>query len=108
MSNALSQFLLLQNMDITSFSAKLGVPYTTAWRIVRGKVTPSDPLKLKIYQITKGQITPNDFYDLPALFEGDQPDLFGAVSSPKIFPESRITPSGLDCQESCQPMGAGC
>ncbi|MBE2191881.1 MAG: hypothetical protein IAE63_06850 [Alphaproteobacteria bacterium] len=100
MSNALNQFLDLQEMDITSFSAALGVPYQTAWRIVRGKVIPSDPLKIKIYRITMGKITPNDFYDLPDLSSpsGDlQADFLSSVSSPKVFPES--------CQDS---VGGGC
>ena len=101
MFNKLSQFLNHHNLDTTALSKLLDVPYPTAWRIVNRRVIPSDKLKLKIYAITNGYVTPNDFYDLPPLeSQQGQMDFFHAHSSPELFTESATpTPMTVPRQE---------
>lgn len=37
-----------------------------AWRLANGAI-PRRAIMARIYLATRGQVTPNDFYDLPAL-----------------------------------------
>lgn len=111
MCRAFKKFLQQQKITPIEFCKKYDMAQPTVSKYLAGNRIPRKAEMLKIFQITNGAVTPNDFYDLPDLSapSGDlQTDFFSSVSSSKVFPESRITPSGLDCQESCQPMGAGC
>lgn len=45
---------------------------------------PSREWMLKIHQLTRGEVTPNDFYDLPAL---DQPQLPLEAGAGPLFDE---------------------
>jgi hypothetical protein len=43
---------------------------------------PQPDLMRRIYALTRGAVTPNDFYDLPAIDQLELPDLAPADSAP--------------------------
>ena len=68
----------LVHMDLTTWMCAVGlddaaekanVSRSTVSRLRRGKAQLSKPLAATLYLLTGGQVTPNDFYDLPALPE---------------------------------------
>jgi len=44
---------------------QIGVSGTAAARYIRGERLPSKEQMLALYEISRGKVTPNDFYDLP-------------------------------------------
>jgi DNA-binding transcriptional regulator YdaS (Cro superfamily) len=48
---------------------KLGVTETTVTRYLSGDRLPTAEVMLKIYRVTKGKVTPNDFYNLHPIKE---------------------------------------
>ena len=57
----------LQHRDITAvqLAAELGIDQSSLSRIIRGDQLPRKPLMRRIYQVTDGQVTPNDIFGIP-------------------------------------------
>lgn len=57
----------LENKSAPEFARAIGVAHVTVWRYLRNERTPTQAVMRKIYDQTKGQVTPNDFLrpDLP-------------------------------------------
>lgn len=60
----LKQFLKNKKITIEKFSVVADIPYTTICKYVYGKRKPSDSYMIRIYRVTKGKVSPNDFYNL--------------------------------------------
>lgn len=45
---------------------------------------PAPDLMRRIYALTRGAVTPNDFYDLPAIDQLELPDMAPAGSAPLL------------------------
>jgi predicted transcriptional regulator len=60
----LKQFLKNKKITIEKFSVVADIPYTTICKYVHGKRKPSEAYMNKIYRITNGNVSPNDFYNL--------------------------------------------
>jgi hypothetical protein len=52
---------------MADFADRLGKPLTTIWRYINGERIPSREIMSDIITLTKGEVTPNDFYKLPKL-----------------------------------------
>ena len=56
----LEQYFKLNNLDDKQFAKMLGVSRVHVHYLLTGQRNASDKLKLKIKEITKGDVTPND------------------------------------------------
>lgn len=62
----ISEYLNERELSQAQFGAEIGVSQSAVERYVNRKRIPDEDVMRRIYQITKGQVTANDFYDLPA------------------------------------------
>jgi len=53
----LNEYLKYYGLSAATFAKQYGLPYTSVWRIITGKNTPSLRLALEIERVTKGQVT---------------------------------------------------
>lgn len=61
----LSSYLSDNDISIPQFAQKIGAANRTiVWRYVNGIRRPSKEMLARIYDVTNGAVTPNDFYDL--------------------------------------------
>lgn len=56
-----------QGLSIQALADKLESTHQVASRYCNGTRIPVPPMMGRIYVLTHGQVTPNDFYDLPKL-----------------------------------------
>lgn len=56
-----------KNLTQQQLADELGCIVTTIARYETGLRRPDGPAMIRIYQLTDGQVEPNDFYELPAL-----------------------------------------
>lgn len=64
----LNVYLQKNAMTISQFASKIGVSSAAAYRYASGKRRPGDLATMRrIYDITNGNVTANDFYNLPPL-----------------------------------------
>ena len=57
----LSDFLLRKGLSQVEFAALIGVDQATVSRYVTGDRLPSLPVSLRIREVTKGWVKPDDF-----------------------------------------------
>jgi transcriptional regulator with XRE-family HTH domain len=74
----LSKWRIDKGLTQRQLADELGCTQTAISLIERGtdqpdSIIPRRDLMLKIFRFTKGEVTPNDFYDLPALDQLDLP-----------------------------------
>ena len=67
MKMKLASYIASNGLNDTTFAAKIGRTPSSVSRIRRGLVTPDPKTVFCIFRVTEGQVTPNDFYDLPAM-----------------------------------------
>jgi len=63
----LQTYLEVEKISIAGFARACGVGRRTMHRIVLGVCLPRRALMMRIYELTHGAVTPNDFYELPEL-----------------------------------------
>lgn len=63
----LSEYLKLYNISRTSFARLINVSRVSASRYASETRLPPREAIISIYKVTGGQVTPNDFYNLPDL-----------------------------------------
>lgn len=63
----LNQYLFEKSLTDEAFAAFVGTDRSTVTRWKLGTVPPSPANLVKIYAATHGQVTPNDFHDLPTI-----------------------------------------
>ena len=56
----LSEFLRQNQVTLTEFATRIGTTTATVSRIADGIVVPRRKLLLRIFEVTGGQVTPND------------------------------------------------
>jgi predicted transcriptional regulator len=61
----LSEYLGRHSVSVSAFAAKVGVPPSTIWRVIKRQRDPGLDLLGKIMKATDGAVTPNDFLSLP-------------------------------------------
>lgn len=67
MCHALKVFLESNGKSAIQFARDISVTYATVSRYLSGTRIPEKEILHKIYVITQGSVTPNDFYDLPEI-----------------------------------------
>ena len=72
----LSAWLKTKNLKQTDLAKKLRTGKARAHRIYHGKILPRTDEVVKIYHWSKGQVEPNDFYDLSPASAHDELPLF--------------------------------
>ncbi len=71
----LHQHIAELKISMAAWGRACNVPdRSTARRYVNGMRVPPPEVIVRTYLWSGGQVTPNDFYDLPALPEGTDPD----------------------------------
>lgn len=64
-SMQLSSYLSDHDISIPQFAQKIGAANRTiVWRYVHGIRRPNKKMLQRIYDVTNGEVTPNDFFDL--------------------------------------------
>lgn len=63
----LSKYLKSQHISETEFAKTLGVLQATVNRYCRGKRVPGPKVMRKIFTVTHGAVSANDFFNLPAI-----------------------------------------
>lgn len=76
----LESWRLRENLSIADLAKMSGLEYETVRTHLHGLRKPRDPLKIIYYQISKGEVTPNDFA-FPDL-NGDGPRLANIPQKP--------------------------
>ncbi len=61
----LRDYLNQSNISPINFAGLVGVGHQNVYRYLSGKRIPSPEIMRRIVVATDGQVTPNDFYDLP-------------------------------------------
>lgn len=61
----LDQYLAAKRLTETAFAGMVGANQATINRLKRGSV-PGAALMARIIEVTNGEVTPNDFYGIPA------------------------------------------
>lgn len=61
----LSDFIDAQGLTASQFGVRIGVSRGAALRYATGARIPHPEIMARIYVVTGGAVTPNDFYDLP-------------------------------------------
>lgn len=56
-----------EKVNLTVFAHRCGFSIQSAQRYVAGTRMPRRDEMVRIYVVTGGDVTPNDFYDLPCL-----------------------------------------
>lgn len=69
----LAEYLAQEGMTQADFARKIGQEQATIARYCTGKRTPQPEVMRKIVQATRGQVQPNDFYDVPARWRSPAP-----------------------------------
>ena len=57
----LKAWLKLKHLTLAEFGAQIGHSGTSVWRWADGRHTPRWPVLRRIYEVTDGYITPNDW-----------------------------------------------
>jgi len=61
----LQDYLVREGLSYTAFTAMIGAKFpSTAERYAKGLSIPGRSMMEEIFRVTKGEVTPNDFYDL--------------------------------------------
>jgi transcriptional regulator with XRE-family HTH domain len=63
----LRDWIAAQELSFAELGRSIGVTTSEARRFALGERTPRQPTMHRIYLATAGQVTPNDFYNLPPL-----------------------------------------
>lgn len=58
----LKKYLKNNNITQKKFAELIGVDKMTLWRYVQGSRIPKPKIMQKIFELTNGQVTANDFY----------------------------------------------
>lgn len=61
----LSDFLSINGISNSDFALQIGTSKVSVGRYTSGRVVPRSEIMSKIVEATNGQVTPNDFYELP-------------------------------------------
>jgi hypothetical protein len=70
----LIDWIAAENLSYDAAARRLGLPNGTACRRYAHQVTiPRPPTMMQIYVVTKGRVTPNDFYEFPKLRRARSP-----------------------------------
>ena len=64
--NALDSWRRDQGLDYQQLAGRLMVNHETASRYCKGRRIPARDIMRRIYTLTHGQVTANDFYGLPS------------------------------------------
>jgi hypothetical protein len=62
----LAQWLGDHELSFAEFGRRLGVTTSEARRFALGERIPRRPTMQRVFLVTGGAVTPNDFYDLPS------------------------------------------
>ena len=68
----LSSYLDINDISDAGFARQLGVSRQAVQRYRTADRRPAEEIILKIYLVTKGAVTPNDFMKLPKLRSGER------------------------------------
>ncbi len=79
----LADWLLANNVSHQAFGDRIGKSQAAVSRYAAGLRRPDDETLIKIYVATDGDVTPNDFVDLPDLGSSDEIELDEAVDVPE-------------------------
>jgi hypothetical protein len=78
----LGDWIERERLTLEAFGRRINRNYTAVARYIRGERLPGRKTYIDIYVETRGEVTPNDFYDLPELtsspqnvLAGDQPSV---------------------------------
>lgn len=64
----LIDWITAENLSYGAAARRLGLPNSTVcWRYANNRLIPRAPTMIRIYVVTKGRVTPNDFYEFPKL-----------------------------------------
>jgi hypothetical protein len=64
----LLDWMTAENLSYAAAARRLGFANgTDCWRYANGQTIPRPPTMMQIYVVTKGRVTPNDFYEFPKL-----------------------------------------
>lgn len=61
----MSSYIAAHGLTLTEMAVRLGLPVQTVSRYASGARRPREAEMVRIYEVTGGQVTPNDFFDLP-------------------------------------------
>lgn len=61
----LSAYLKENNLTPQDFAPLIGVQWPAIYRYMSGKRVPTKPVLQKIFDVTKGAVTPNDIIGIP-------------------------------------------
>lgn len=61
----LSEWLKINKKSYEEFGYLIGVTATAVYRYARGSRRPEDEKMIQIFSVTGGEVSPNDFYELP-------------------------------------------
>jgi transcriptional regulator with XRE-family HTH domain len=64
----LKKWLKINNSTIKHFAAELGVSCKQVHKYIKGEAIPRYELMILIFELTNGEVTPNDFYDIILTF----------------------------------------
>jgi transcriptional regulator with XRE-family HTH domain len=53
----LSRYLKVYNLSESEFAGRVPVAHSTVWRITRGQMAPRPPLRRRISETTRGEVT---------------------------------------------------
>lgn len=62
----LKDYLALPGNSATKLAEEAKVSVSTIWRAAEGKTIPGPDLMVKITEVTKGAVKPNDFFGIAA------------------------------------------
>ena len=65
-------YLHESKLSAAKFGREIGVARSTVIRYLLGERVPNKEAMARIYQVTRGQVRPDDFYELPHLEEAAQ------------------------------------
>lgn len=65
----LADYLKMTGTTYSAFGRMIGTKHSAVHRWTTGKRRPSGPVMVEIIRVTKGAVTPNDFFDLPGDLE---------------------------------------
>lgn len=68
----LKRWLIQAETSRAEFADKIGTTLRSIDRYIKGERKPTDKIYCKIHAATNGQVTPNDFYDLPEIPENTE------------------------------------
>lgn len=63
----LSHYITENGLTLTELAAQLDLPVQTVSRYACGARRPREAEMLRIFEVTGGKVTPNDFFNLPTL-----------------------------------------